>query len=696
MTTFAMLCAVAGLQVQKIDFEVRATTVANALGKLSRISGQVYKPEDKLASEIICARAKQVSADEFADKLAEAMQCEWRTTDQGKILFRSEEKTRELEESRIQAQMKYLDKLFEPKRRELEKIGTPYDQALKLTKAIKDLEDRIAEKPKGMSLDGPRLAAPSSTLTTQLMLGIPLRTLASLPEGRMTVFANEPNRAQLPLGKEAGAQINNFELAESQAAGLLPQKRPEGIAAGLLDDIYASVTNPDGVGKVLFTARRQGRFMTFNTSIYSGKGKLRSWGFTSTYQLGDDSFSAERQAGAQVRPAWVKLSPGSVAFLEIANLEPDVSQFEHEVKDKQEGPSDAGMKILLHPDEIDPLSLATTDGCNALADREGKPYVAYLSDSSERAGRLAAEDGKLNLSRFEALLKNSGHRISTKDGWLTIANTSPLFCQIYRLPRAPLGRFLRLAAQAGAIDLEPLCRFHYEAGFPAMSSSLERLYRKSLTDAGVMPLGGQESHSHDSFAALGALTPNQWQELRRGGAIRLGQTPARIRKFEDDWLLQGTLWLRANPSEPIPDLYQQATEFAPGGMPAGAMLRLKLSDIAALNPINQMKLLDGRTIVGYSGDGRGYSLQQTAKGYATGGYYKSWNECLDSMRRGRFQIFRRTDYEFILDALPTHRFTETFSGAAKDVAIKSFDDWPANFRREFEEIFKREFKGGGD
>ena len=66
------------------------------------------------------------------------------------------------------------------------------------------------------------------------------------------------------------------------------------------------------------------------------------------------------------------------------------------------------------------------------------------------------------------------------------------------------------------------------------------------------------------------------------------------------------------------------------------------------------------------------------------------------MRRGRFQIFRRTDYEFILDALPTHRFTETFSGAAKDVAIKSFDDWPANFRREFEEIFKREFKGGGD
>ncbi len=681
----------ATLSAPTIDFEVRATTLTNALGKLSRITGKTYRAEERMAAEIVCIKANRITPEDLAAKIAEATDCEWRDTNGTQVLFRSAVKDQEFTQAEIAANERNLAKLFKPKREELSKKATAYDQAQGFLKALKALEDKMAENPRGINLDGPRLAAPSSLLVTQLALDIGESTLAALPPEQTIVFSNHPTVAQRPFGPNADAYIRRFQDAEQHLKTLLPEDRPKGVASGLLDDIYESVGLGDSVGKVLMTVSRRGRSMFFGLTVYTPEGKTKCWGFNSTHNLGDDYYAREQAAGAGQEPKWVTLSPASKLYADYAEKQPDISSFEGAETHPWTSMPPTAQKLFQNPEELDPLSFAVTDGCFALADAKATPMVAYLSDSQERATRAAIKDGKLNLTRFEALLKETGLRQQQSDGWLMMKSGYPNNTRRYRLSRPALGRFMRATVAAGAIDLYNYGRFNFEAGMPIQYSSIGRSYRKTLTNYGIGNLPDIESHGYQSFAVLGSFAPGQWQSLLRGTEFRVGQGVAGQRGAATELMKElGAAEVVSSPD--IPDLLKGWTEFSPRGLPRDAAIRIESKSVLAIRNYVKIRQPDGSTKEGFMDMGIGNTPAQMASAYAKGGYYRSLDQALTEMKKARYQIFERSEITMWVGLLPSHTLKERFLSSPSNPRIVSYDGWPQAAKEEFESTFRRDFK----
>lgn len=696
MVAGVLFLALVNAQKSKIDFECRATSLSNALGKLSRITGTQYRAEPLMAQEIVCISAKNVEIDNLITKIAETTSCRWKEDNGVQVLYRPKEVTDELNAKDIEDRIAYLNKLFEPRRKELAKLKEPYERAKGFVEAMAKLKQQASENPRGLSLDGPRLASPASILALQLMLDTDPKLIAAAPEGETVTFSNKPTSAQLPLGKNAQQYIKEYIETETQLGGMLDEQTPAGPASGILDDVFRSAKMADGVGKVHFTIRRSGRITSFGTTVYTELGKVRSWGFTNTYSLGDDPWKADREAGANDKPQWIPLSEGSALLDRYQEEEPDVAHFAFEVDRKPwETLPNTLKKILQTPDEIDPLSLSTTDGCLAIAEQNSTPLIAYLADANERAGRLAAKDGKLNLTRFKALLKVSSAQIDNENGWTTIKPRNALYATRYRLSRPAFARFMKSVIPARSITLESYSRFHYEAGLPLIYSSIARLYRKTLTKYGASEIADIDSHSPEAYRCLGALTQAQWKSLLDGESVRVGDGTLGLRKTAEAWMKNGPIGLILDPKANLPEIYENWTEYSPLGLPIGANMVAGFKPVQALDLVTKVQMPDGSLKEDVMGMGRGWEASEIAKSWAKGGHYKTFEQLKTSLANSNFQYTERSDLKVVLYLLPTHRLEEVFLGAPTTTKRMPYDQLPENVRKDFEEAFKRELKSGG-
>ncbi len=696
MSAWAILAAASILQGQQsIDFECRAATLSNVLGKLSRMTGKTFRAEQAMAGEVVCIKAEKVELSDLLKKLAEATSCEWRQDQDVQFLYRPKEVTAKYEKSDHEARVAWLKKLIEPISKSLAKVSKPYDRAQAFVEAIKALNKRIEERPMGVSLDGPRLAAPASILTQQLLIDLDPELLVSVPPGENWTFSNLPTSAQRPLGKNSEKYIREYIETEAQLGGMLPELPQDGMMNGLLDDLFSSAKSTEGVGKVLFNVRNSGSVMSFGCTVYTERGNVRSWGFTNTYQLGDNPWERERNAGINEKPVLVDLSEGSALFAKYADPEPDVARFPGERKSKpwEELPSTM-KKLLRAPDEFDPLSFATTDGCLAMAGEAGKSMIAYLADGTEKAGSLSIKDGKLNLAKFKATLKVKGAEPQDSGSWMLIKPRNPIYATRYRLPRAALARFMKAAVDSRSITIETYSRLHFEGGMPMVFSSIARLYRKTLTLFGATEMADIDGHSAEAYRCIGSLSSLQWRELYNGGSIRIGGSTQETRNAAESWMRNGAIGLVMDPKAKLPELMEHWTEFAPNGLPQQAYLTLSEKAIAGIDPVNKILQPDGSMIEDVMGMGRGTEPAVLASAWAKGGYYKSFEQMRESLSKSKFQYTERTDLTFKLFLLPTHRMDETFSGSPTVTRRSTYDELPESVRKEFEETFKRELKGG--
>ncbi len=675
----------------EVDFQVRATTLSTALGKLSRQTGQTFVPSPEIQNEIVCVKVQGVKLSELTDRLAQVVTAAWIQDGDKQILRRTPEQIREMEQQAFIARRDRLQKLFDAKAKELAALATPHAQAETFLKAIQTLNDQAAANPQGLSLDGPRLAAPVSTLANLLAIDLGADVIAAIPEGEKRVFTQKPNRAQFALGPNAAGIIRNYEDAEAQLTSLVntPSSNQSGWGQGLLDDIFDRKLASEPLGKIHLVVSNRGRSTSFNASVFNKSGIQRSWGLAGSYFLGDDPRQEEREAGQGKSPEWVTISEGTREFVKHAELEPNVFGFPKPARSWSEL-SDAAKKIILNPETIDPLSLAATDAVYHLATAPSPNVVAYLGDAMADA-RLAVEEGKMNLTRLKALLPVKGHKVAQSRGWTMVQPTSALSVTRFRMSRTAMGTFLRRVASAGHIDLESYCRYHFQAGGAIQYSVVERLYRRTLENYGVIPLGDQSSHSHISYAALGSLNSTQWKNILAGNPIRFGQLPAPQRVAGERWILGDSYNLKTEPSIQVSDLMMQPTEFAPNGLSRDTLLSASVDSNYVLRSINKIRDASGREYEG-SMEPTGKTAMQRASAFAKGGYYKSVEHFREDISKGKWECAERTDVTFRFQFLDTHWIEEAFRGAPSNVKVLTFDKLPQSVQKEFLETFEREFK----
>lgn len=682
-------------QTTPIDFEVRATSLTNALGKLSRVTGTTYQPSAELQGEVVCIRVKNVTVSDLTKRLADTVTAVWVQDGDKMILRRTPEQVKEIEQKIFVARRNHLRKLFEAKAKELSALNTPEAQAENFTKALKALNDKIAENPRGLSLDGPRLAAPVSTLANLLAIDLGADTIAAIPQMERRTFTLSPNRAQFALGPNAKKLIQNYEEAETQLTPLIGGNQPkDGMVSGLLDDIYDRSTAGEPIGKVFLNVSNRGRITSLNVLVFTASGKQRSWGLAGTYHMGDDPWKEEREAGQGKAADWTSLSEGSREFFAIAAKEPNVSQFpgEQDVRPWSEL-SDTAKKILLNPETVEPLSLTATDATYALATQDRPNVIAYMSDSMVEAANLSSKDEKLDLTRFRALLPTKGHRLAQSAGWIVITPTYATTATQYRLNRNALGKFMKRSAQVGNVELEHYCRYQFEAGEPVQYSYIERLYRRTAENFGVQPMAEQNAHAHAAYAALGSLNSVQWKNLRAGNSLRFGQLPTPQRMAGEKWIIDWNVYLQTSPN--VVDLLKQPSEFAVNGLSRNTTLSSTSGPKLVLRSYGKIRGMDGKERMG-SLEFFGQTAAEHASGFARGGYYKSVEQFKTEISLGQFECAERDDLTVTLQFLDTHWIEETFRGSPRNAKIVTFDKLPESVKREFIETFEKEFRARGE
>jgi len=677
---------------QNVDFEVRATTLSNALGKLGRQTGRVYVPSKELASEIVCMQIRRTPLAELESRLAKVLDAAWIDDGTTLRLQRSPQRLAELKQIEYEKRQVWLKELFDRKAKELALMSHPDHQAQNFLAAIKTLERKIAERTTGgLSLDGPRLAAPASILANALVIDLGADAIAALASDQVHVFSSAPTRAQKSLGTRSRALIRDFELAEARLADLIPANKPMG---ALLEDVYSRQSESDPVGKILLKVYPRGRIVSFNTHIFSKSGKQRSWGLAGTYHMGDDPWTREAVAGAGIKSVKVPLSEGSAALEAIApySLDRPLWLDEQPVLPWSEV-SETQRKILLNPETIDPLSMHVTDACQQLAAETNQNLIAYLSDDMVRAGRMATKEGQIDLAHFQAIAKSNGTSFKSSEKWLEIKPESVLAAAQRRMPRAPLGKLLRQVVSTGSTDLELLSRFHFESENRAFGSVIVRMYRHALKSRGFPGFGMEDSHSSDVYFALGSLSSAQWRTLRQGGTVSIGQMPNFQRSAAAEWMNRSP-YLETDPVANVSDLFKQPTEFAPLGLPANALLTCTNSENLVLRSVHEITKPDGSMVEG-SIEPIGRTPDEMTRGFAQGGYYKSAEHFASSIRKSKFEFARRGDISFRLLILPTHWIDETFVGVPQNPRIAEFDKLPEAIQKEILGSFERHFRDRG-
>ena len=681
------ICLLPLLQTStKVDFEIRATTLPNVLGKLSKQVGRAYVPSSELAGEILCIRVRGIALSDLENQIADTLDAEWITEGETRRLSRTPRIVQGLSRIELKAREKWLEELFDRKAKELAQLNTPFDQADGFLRAQKALEEKIAGNPQGISLDGPRLAAPASILANALVIDLGAQAIAALPSGHSYVFASSPNGAQRPLGRRASVLIKEFEQAEARLADLLPDRAPDG---ALVSDVYTRHPESDPVGKVLVTVYPRGRIVSFNSSIYSKSGKLRSWGLAGTYFMGDDPWTRETVAGTGAKPVNADLSIGSRELDTIAPFQLDTPLFMQElVKEPWTATTETQRKILLNPETVDPLSLHVTDACFALAEHKGQNLIAYLSDDMVRAARMASKGESIDLTRFQAIATTNGTSFQSKAACLVVKPKSVLAATDRRLPRAPFGRFLRNVVEAGGTELEPLSRFHFESNNTAFYSVLVRMYRNALASRGIPGMTGEESHAPEVYCALGSLAPSQWLAVNRGNTLDIGRMPQSQKSQFARWV-RYTPYLETAPQ--VPDLLKQPTEFAPLGLPAGAQLSSKESEGLVLRTITRMRKPDG-TESEIILNRLGSTIEEMTGGYARSRYYKSVEDFTRQIRKSKLEYSTRRDRKFRFQILPGHWIEESFFGSPRNAKVAEFDKLPEQIKLDVLSSFERQFR----
>lgn len=677
---------------QTVDFEVRATTLSNALGKLGRQTGRVYRPSKELAGEIVCMQIRRTPLAELESRLAKVLDAAWIDDGATLRLERSPQRLAELKKIEYEKRQVWLKELFDRKAKELALMKHPNLQAENFLAAVKSLERKVAERTTGgLSFDGPRLAAPASILANALVIDLGADAIAALAPDQVHVFSSSPTKAQKSLGNHARAPIRDFELAEARLADLIPANKPYG---DLLEDVYTTQSESDPFGKVLLKVYPRGRIVSFNAHVYSKSGKQRSWGLAGTYHMGDDPWTREATAGVGIKSVKVRLSEGSAALDAIGPYSLDAPLWlEEQLTLPWSEVSQTQRKILLNPETIDPLSMHVTDACLQLAAQRNENLIAYLSDDMVRAARMATKDDQIDLAHFQAIAKSNGTLFKSSENWLEIKPESVLAAAQRRMPRAPLGKLLRQVVATGFTDLEPLCRFHYESENRAFGSVIVRMYRNALKSRGFPGFGMEDSHGPDVYFALGSLSPSQWGTLRQGGFVPIGRMPNLQRSVVTEWMSKSP-YLETDPAANVPDLFKQPTEFAPQGLPANAVLSCTNSEKLVLRSVHKITKPDGSTFEG-SIEPVGRTADEMTRGFAKGGYYKSVEHFVSSIRNSKFEFARRRDISFRLLVLPTHWIDEKFVGVPQNPLVAEFDKLPEDIRKEIVGSFERHFRDRG-
>ena len=546
--------------------ERRMVTASTEATILSERSGKTIRISPKLGSEILFLASGGASVDMEVNAVAYALHASVVHEKDQLVIRRTQADTANLERARADQRVQWIQKTLDrvARFRELHtRSGPPWQT---ITSEIKSewqaWTDFASHKgPFPQNVFVARHLLPSEQLLEGLIRRISPATLASLPSGENYAFESEPSRPDRGL-PDVSDLLQIYASSMQEFAGYT-----------LDDDLQKKIGAYAGLEVLASDARRNDpptylRLKVQAISMAMGIG----------LELYDKDGNKLDEANLQVTPKDEILTSKQIAD---STMDPPGLDRYPLSSDELNAAAFARYENLREmpvwftaPDKFEPLSLMTKSAMSALADEEdAKCFVADVPDSFFGYAGESVKNSKLNIESFKKIIHEwEGYERAAIGQAVIWRPTDPQLVESSRTDRRGLGSYAREFLSEQSIPHRLQGKLYQEA-FPG------RWQLRGLWLSGARAFLHEVRIGDDlterSYAFVGAISDADWDRLKSGEVISLGQlgSTAEFQAVLDEDIVQ------AKSAAPLPDLLRHPAELFKGYDLSQAPVTMQLSNV---------------------------------------------------------------------------------------------------------------------
>lgn len=550
----------------KINFKAPAAPAKRVFEELSKVAGVSMTAAGPVGDDVLLLNLSDVTVTDTMDKIAAALNAEWRKEGAGWVLARGSnieaaEKRAEIA-ARVAEFRANLNKTLEDQK----KLG---DFNAAAAKKIVDQQNKMNEEISRQS--GPiRLSGnfndvsrqtPSARAIAALLSRMSDAQIAALVSEGRVVFGLNPTRMQLPMPGGANQILQRFVKDTQTFKDVAQRNEPAqtGESRRVVINGFGGDEGGDGDPKlgigyaILVKNPNMGGSPTnvsVSLSVADPNGKTIA---TGQFFVGPN-FSVTAP-GAQPQPqapttnekplllsenakelakVLVQLNGGGgggvagvagVRMVSVAISSGGGGTFTLGGGGGAKTPqlSDDLREKILNPEKYDPMSFVPSEALTQISDLRGKDLVAYLPDAAFVPLHQAASGSPTPTSFLTTATGVAALKINDANGWMVISPKNPSSAREKKVNRAALGASLRVMNSKGYISLDDWAAFATRQPKAPRMGEIDESYLRMINNSAADEGLGQFSYGGgwQTLQFYASMSNGQRQALQQNGRIPL-------------------------------------------------------------------------------------------------------------------------------------------------------------------------------
>jgi hypothetical protein len=711
---------------RKISYSTPAAPIAKVLGDLTSAGGVLLRTGTQTKGDILCVRFEDVTVREAMDKIAEALDAEWKDSEGGFLLTRTATAELKAKREEVAARAKMLDTTIKKAVAEVEAKPTltEADAQQMVEESRRTIENLMRGARTGgstgvtQSVRGFRQmgqSQPGGRAIVRLLGEIPAQTLAELRPGTRTVFSTRPTSMQEPMPGGASRIIDKF-LEEQRTLEKSGGTGPLGIATGDIRLLAQGGGNREILqtgrpGKTLLVVTRNEMMegLQCQLTVYDAQsGEAMTSGF---YLLSPEPPAESAQQATNEQPIPISdlskqfaklvgsasggLVGATASFIAIADGGSDVMEFMSPTVGAASKPVELTpdwRERILNPDKFEPLSTVPSDIYLGLAKMKQRNLVAAFPDGCLIPAARRISQGDIRPS--EALAKGRETwklDIAESDGWIVIRPAERFTAREQQVDRVALAKLLKSLNTNGRLTLDELATYSLTAEAINPINGIDFFSMRIVDPATAdRQFNSVFQGNRQMLQFYGLLGASQKTSLGAGRPLPLSGLSQRQRDLVHAMVYHSLDGPRVDVATGPPgprgqnapqsrlgrnNLLSERTEALPSGIPTSGFLNLRVENDTAVLATDANG--NGGQYLTAEALGRQRAMASNAQFAAL---------FPDSARYERFRLARQTTYRFRFDFTRNISLNRNLVDAKVDPNSQAvaYEDLPRDFRREAE------------
>lgn len=500
---------------ETVSLECAATRVEQVLKDLEPKTGLNLRCVALFRDTPLVISARDVSARDLLDHIAQSVGGAWRTKDGVEELFQPPEIAKKEREASFAAQLEQVKSAIadtfkeDPGPMSESELEAYYRTLLVLASGLKEDQQNRGLRE---AYEAQSARSPYGRALSRLVKSIPPEEIVR--GGSRIVFAIKPTPRQRPFGPGASKVLQDLQREQDRWARTLAKldpKRDQRPNAGMPGNALWQENPPDAGSTLrLVVGKRIPGTLVFDLveavdgSPALGQVRLQRMARSDALKTLYDRMLAPAVEGEPV--------PFGPLSREFADTVREMGYQGTEFL------SPALQAFLLDPVTRDPLSLAASDCLLELARQRNTPLVAWPTEELTVVGGAVNE---VTIKQFVAMSQGPTGGLEYKEagGWMVARPIDPVTAREEHLDRTALRRFARAIKQKGGVRLPDFAELAASSNSPR-ANQMAVLWLL-LHDRMSSSLLGQTQW--DTAKLYGSLSENVRRSLEEGGTVRFDQ-----------------------------------------------------------------------------------------------------------------------------------------------------------------------------